>query len=146
MEAERRKIDRLVGFDWTWFVPLEPLAAVISDIPDPRYSPVRPPASEAPCPDSKETYYVVTDDAAECANMKRSMPAVEILCNQEASNSGSVEHRLSRLSLLRLLADMYNLAECDYFVGTFSSQVSQAIDSSRARSLIHRRYRGWPTS
>lgn len=47
--------------------------------------------------------------------------------NKKSSKFGAPESRYSLESVENLIQDIYILAKCDYFVGTFSSHISRIV-------------------
>lgn len=74
--------------------------------------------------------YVAADDLASCTDMRNvcsPMTNYTVQCNEDSMLLADVEQRNSRLSLLYLLADVFHLADSDFFVGTFSSHVARLV-------------------
>ena len=72
--------------------------------------------------------YVAADELESCTDMRDVCgPNSTVQCNEDSMVSAGVNRRNSRLALLYLLADVYHLADSDFFVGTFSSHVARLV-------------------
>lgn len=78
-------------------------------------------------PTDELAVYAAADEVASCVELRQHFPSSQVMCNDVGVEMAGLDTRMSRLSLLYLLADIFHLAESDFFVATFSSHVARLV-------------------
>ena len=74
----------------------------------------------------KRTVYLATDDMAVLNETSR-YSTYEFIYNYKSVSTSNLKERYSRDSFEHLITDVYLMAKCQFFVGTFSSQLGRMI-------------------
>lgn len=75
---------------------------------------------------NKRVIYLATDDLS-ILNETQYFPNYKFYYNQESIQSAKLKNRYSNSSIENLIKDINQLSKCDFFVGTFSSQLGRLI-------------------
>lgn len=71
--------------------------------------------------------YLATDDLEVVKEVKTKYPNYVFKCNEKSSEKGNVKQRYSPESIEDLIKDIHVLSKCEFFIGTFSSQIGRLV-------------------
>jgi len=76
----------------------------------------------------EQPVYIATDEPAVLSELRANYKNFHFIMNEDAAHGAQKgSTRYSYSSMQGLMADIHFLSQCDYFVGTFSSQISRII-------------------